>query len=281
MKTILYATDYSKNSVAALEFAHHLAIKLNSKLTVLHVFDVPISLASPVSISYMKKEKRLFVEHRAKLKAFCKEHLGDSHNGKGISFLVDENGSVPDSIMDKALKFDVDLIVVGTKGKSPVKEFFLGSTPKALIGKSSCPVLAVPEKYDELALRRIVYATDFEQADLFAINRLVAIAKKFDAEIRVVHITKQKEYAGEDQMEWFKDMLREKVDYAKLEFDLLFSDEIFKELVWYLEDSEADMLAMLERKESSFYQRYLQTDMVKKMVRNIHVPLLSFNVGGL
>lgn len=281
MKSILYATDYSKNSVAALKFAYHLAIKLNSKLTVLHVFDVPLSLASPVSVSYMKKEKRLFVEHRAKLKAFCKEHLGDSLNGKGITFLVDENNSIPDSIMEKSLKFDVDLIVVGTKGESRVKEFFLGSTPKALILKSSCPVLAIPEKSDNLVLRRIVYATDFEQADIFAINRLVAIAKKFDAEIRVVHITTTDEYAGDQQMEWFKDMLRQKVKYPKLEFHLLLSDDIYRELIGYLEDSKSHMLVMLERKESTFYQKYFKTDMVKKMVKSIKVPLLSFNERGL
>lgn len=70
MKTILYATDYSNNSVAALRMAHLLAKKFISKLIVMHIFDVPISVASPLSMSYMKKEKRLFVENRAKLKEF-------------------------------------------------------------------------------------------------------------------------------------------------------------------------------------------------------------------
>ena len=65
MKTILYATDYSENSVAALRMAQLLAKKLGSKLIVMHVFDIPISLASPVSVSYLKKEKRLFVENRS------------------------------------------------------------------------------------------------------------------------------------------------------------------------------------------------------------------------
>lgn len=57
MKTILYATDYSQNSVAALLFANALAKKLDAQSVVMHVFDLPFSLASPVSIFYLEKEK--------------------------------------------------------------------------------------------------------------------------------------------------------------------------------------------------------------------------------
>ncbi len=281
MKTILYATDYSENSIAALQSAHLLTQKFNAKLIVMHVFDIPISLASPVSVSYMNKEKKLFVEHRAKLKEFLSEHLGSSWEAANISFVVDEDGSVWNGILEKALKFDANMIVVGTKGASQVKEFLLGSTTKALIQRAPCTVLAVPKTVKCTHFKKMVYATDFEQADNFALRRLVKIAKKFDAQVRVVHITTQKEYAGEEKMEWFKEMLNEKVDYKKMDFDLIFSDTIFEELVWYLEDSEADLLAMLERKNNTFYQKYIQNDMVRKMVKDIKVPLLSFNVVGL
>ncbi len=281
MKKILYATDYSQNSISALKLAHTLAKKFEANLMVMHVFDIPILLASPVSLTYLKKEKRLFVEHRAKLKSFCAEKLGDSFEKNAITFLVDENGSVPDGILEKAYILDVDLIVVGTEGTSQIREFILGSTPKALIRKSPYPVLAVPAKSVETDLKTMVYATDFEQADIFAIKRLVKIARKLDAEIRVIHITTQKEYAGKDQMEWFKEILQEKVSYKKLKFDFIFSDNVFEKLVWYLENSEADLLAMLERKESTVYQRYFQTDMVKKMIKTIDIPLLSYNIAAL
>lgn len=281
MKAILYATDYSQNSVAALRLANELAIKLEAKLIVMHVFDIPISLASPVSITYLNKEKKLFVEHKTKLKSFYRKHLSDFLDENMITFVVHEDGSVHDGILEKAFKFDIDLIVVGTKGASQIKEFILGSTAKNLIRKSSCPVLAVPEKSTMISPKKIVYATDFEQADIFAIKRLVKIAEIFNAEIKVVHITSKKEYAGPDQMEWFKEVLAEKLAYDKLEFAFIFSDAIFEELVGYLEDSQTDVLAMLERKESTFYQKYLQTDMVKKMLKTINIPVLSYSVGGL
>ena len=281
MKTVLYATDYSQNSVAALQLSYLLAQKFKAKLIVMHVFDIPISLASPLSVSYMNKEKQLFVENRSKLKTFCSEHLGEGRENANISFMVEEDGSVWNGILEKAIKFDADMIVVGTKGVSQVKKFILGSTTKALIRKAPCSVLAVPEAAKAVHFKKMVYATDFEQADIFALRRLVKIAKKFAAQVRVVHITTQKEYAGEEQMEWFKEMLKEKIDYKKLDFDLIISDTIFEELVRYLEDSEADLLVMLERKDNTLYQKYLQSDMVRKLVKDIKVPLLSFNVIGL
>lgn len=279
MKTILYATDYSKNSVSALRIAHIFAKKFNAKLIIMHVFEMPISLASTVTVTYLKKEKKLYVENRAKLKEFFTKHLDITD--MDLNFVVYEGTSVSSSILEKAIKFNADLICVGAKGASVLKELLLGSTANALLKKSPCALLVVPTGGEKTELTKMVYATDFEQADIFAINKLAKIAKKFDAQIRVVHITTRNEYDGEGQMEWFKETLKQKVDYAKMEFDLVFSEKVFEDLLWYLENAQADLLVMLERKESTFYQKYFQPDMVQKMVKNSPVPLLSFNAGGL
>ncbi len=281
MKTILYATDYSQNSVPALRLAHQWSIKFEAELLVIHVFDIPISVASTVSLSSMNKEKKLFVEHRAKLKGFVKEHLRDTQENDRISFVVKENGSVGNGILEKATKLDADVVVVGTKGVNPIRKFFLGSTTMALIRNASCAVLAVPPQFKTLNFKSIVYASAFEQADLFAINRLVKIAKVFDAQVRVIHITTQNEYAGDQQMEWFKEMLQTKVAYEKFDFDLIVCETIFEALNEYLSDIEADLLVMLEPKDTTFLEKYLQRDMVRKMVSEMTIPLLSFNVGGL
>jgi len=281
MKTILYATDYSENSVSALRLAYSLAKKFSAKLIVMHVFDMPITLASTVTVTYLKKEKKLYVENRAKLKNFVDHYLDTIEMYMDLNFVVYEGTSVSSSIIEKAIKFNADLICVGAKGTSVIKELLLGSTANTLLKKSPCALLVVPTGSEKTELTKMVYATDFEQADIFAINKLAKIAKKFDAQIRVVHITTRNEYDGEGQMEWFKETLKQKVDYAKMEFDLVFSENVFEDLLWYLENAEADLLVMLERKESTFYQKYFQSDKVQQMVKKSPVPLLSFNVGGL
>ncbi|MCM4151200.1 universal stress protein [Arenibacter sp. N53] len=280
MKTILYATDFSRQAVAALRLAYLMSENFNCKLIVMHVFSIPITL-STVSVSHINKEKRLLSENHSKLRDYCTRYLGEIRESSNIDFVVEENVSITDGIIGKAIEFDADLITVGTKGASAIKEFLLGSTTKGLIKKASCTVLSVPEMSRTDSFKTMVYATDFEQADIFAIKKLEIIASIFDAQIRIVHISSKEEYAGDQQMEWFKGMLQQNVRYGKITFDLIFSDQIFEELNGYLDKSEANLLAMLERKDNSFLQRYLRKDLVQKMVSNIAIPLLSFNTAGL
>lgn len=281
MNTIIYATDFSENSITALKVAHRFTKKFSSKLIVMHVFDMPISLTGTVAVSYLKKEKKLYAENHTKLRNFFDQNLDEVEMYLDLNFIVVEGNSVANAIMENAAKYNADLICVGTKGASALKEFLLGSTAKALLQKSPCALLVVPTNSKKILLNKMVYATDFEQADIFALNRLVKIALKFDAQINVVHFTAKNEYAGDDQMEWFKEMLQEKVHYANMEFNLIFSDTIFEDLLDYVNTTQANLLAMLERKESTFYQKYLQTDMVAKMIKDSTVPLLSFNVESL
>ncbi|MCW5517140.1 universal stress protein [Muriicola sp. Z0-33] len=281
MKTILYATDYSKNSVSALKLSYLLAKKFDAMLLLLHVFDTPPSLASSVSISHSKKKKELFIENLAKLKAFCMEHLGDDMQDVDCHLVVEENASSWSGILEKATQTRADLIVVGATGAGQLKELLMGSTTKALFRKSACAVLAIPADCDSLKFKTMVYASDFEQADIFALRSLVSMARKFDAQIRVVHIAPINEYKGEQQMEWFKNMVNQKVQYEKISYDQLISDSLTGALNGFLEDSGADLLAMLERQEKGAVSNLFHKDTVLKMENRIDIPLISYNVGGL
>lgn len=105
--------------------------------------------------------------------------------------------------------------------------------------------MAIPLNTRYMPPKTIVYATEFEEEDVYAIRKLSEIAKAFDTEIKVVQIVTQKEYSGETQMEWVKEMLKEKVWYDNMEFKLFFSDEIFESLHNYLGDVNTDLMVML------------------------------------
>ncbi len=281
MKSILCATDYSDHSVAALHLAHHLASRLDARLFVMHIFDMPLSLSSPVTLAYLKKEERLLAEHREKLAEFCTLHLGAHWQNDSTKLLVSEHNSVKDGILEKLVEYQIDMLVLGAKGANALKELFLGSTTEALIGSAPCAVLSVPDTFKSDSLKNIVYATDFEQADLFAINRLVKIAEAFDASVKVFHVTTKKEYAGDQQMEWFKDLLLQNVHYHRMDFVLRYSDNILDTLQRYLEESKADVLVMLEREDRGIYRKLFHRDIVVRMESKIDIPLMSFNVAGL
>ena len=281
MKTILYATDYSKNSIAALRYAQKLSIMLAARLVVTHVFSYPIVTQGMIIEHLPEMRKQALKIHRTKLEDFCKAHLGQEWKTKKIQIAPVEDLAILDGVLAIAADWHAKLIVVGAKGESAFQDTIVGTTTKRLIKKAACPVLAIPSEATYAAPKTIVYATDFEQEDVFAIQKTVELAQHFKSKIRVVHISTKKEYAGEIQMEWFKNALAEKVNYQSLEFKLLFSEDIFDSLRTYLVEVNADMVVMLEREKQGFLKKLFHRDLVKKMQSYGELPLLSFNEANL
>ncbi len=276
MKTILYATDYSDNSVAALQYAHTLSKKLNGKLLVLHVFVLSVTIASTVSLSYSRKEVKAFKEQRERLNSFCEEHLGIEPT-MNVTLRINEGTPAWESIINSANEMNVDFIVVGKKGESAIKKVLLGSTTSALVEKADCPVLAIPEKIASKEIKTMVYATALEEVDVLAIEKLVSIAKHLNASIKVVHIATKDEYAGEEQMEWFKEMLQQRINYNRLHFALWFSEDVFSALKQYLIEINPDILAMLERQGHSLIKSIWHRDIVKRMMTESKFPLMTYH----
>ena len=277
MKSLLYATDYSDNSIAALKLANRLRKKFKCKLYVVHVFDISATFMSTVSIAYARMEAAAFRDHRSRLLEFCVKHLGKDAQTNGIEVLVGEHGIASHGILEQASEVKPDYIVVGTKGSSAVREFLMGSTASALIEKSEFPVLTIPPEFQEEQFNSMVYATAFEEADIMAIKRIVDLAKSFNSTIKLVHISTKQEYAGEEQLEWFREMLRERVAYKDVDIELRFSEDIFESLNEFLEEVQPQLLVMLEREGHSLITNLWHRDLVKRMKQEIDIPLMSFH----
>tara|TARA_R110002167_G_scaffold33327_3_gene107060 strand:+ start:168 stop:1034 length:867 start_codon:yes stop_codon:yes gene_type:complete len=277
MKTILYATDYSDNAIAALKYAYQMSVKLDARLVITHVFDYPTVLGMEgLDEPFPHLEQNAFRMHRSKLGEFCQKHLGDNWDNPKIQLEAVENTSVITGILSKAEEWHASVIVVGMKGESLLVEILMGSTTKRLIEMAPCPILAIPADSTYAAIQTIVYATDFEEEDIHAIKKLVEIAEPLSAKIKIVHISTKNEYAGDLQMEWFKDTMRNTVKYPKIEFKLIFSENILESLKTYLGDVGADLIVMLEREKRGFL-KWFHKDKVKEMEAYGKVPLMSFN----
>jgi nucleotide-binding universal stress UspA family protein len=277
MKTIIFATDYSRNAVTAVKYAHGLSSKLGVNLLVIHIYSLPMMLGLEFDIFYDELEKTTLKKHNTKLKNFCKKHLGKDLAGINVKTEAFENLSVAHGILAKASANKAFMIVIGMKKESAIKELFMGDTSMSLIEKAPCPVLLVPENVSDNNLKSLVYATDFEQEDIGAIYKFSQIAKRFDAKITVVHIAPNIIDDANIKMEWFKEMVEQKVTYKKIKYKVLFSEEIFGTLKAYLDSNKIDLVAMLEREKSGFLKKLFQRDMVKEMESFGKIPLLSFN----
>jgi hypothetical protein len=78
-------------------------------------------------------------------------------------------------------------------------------------------------------------------------------------------------------MEWFREMVLTKIDYDRIHFEVLESNNILASLEKYTEKQNAGMIAMLERIHRGVPKNLFQRGKVKQMASRNQLPLLSFN----
>jgi nucleotide-binding universal stress UspA family protein len=140
LKRILVAVDGSQYSSRALGVAVGIAKQANSELIILHVRELPVSLANgdvevqtQMAEEASRKEAEKMLDDAAtaatkegvKTRKVMKEHLE----------------SVVKTIVEFSEKEDVDLIVVGTRGLGGFKRLVLGSVATGLVHYAHCSVL--------------------------------------------------------------------------------------------------------------------------------------------
>jgi len=135
---ILFATDGSKHSDAALERALHFAKLSGGTLTVVSVVDVyqEFYAEAPEIVEQVEKKAAEIVE-QAREKA---EKAGVKAQTKVLS------GHAAEEITALAGEIKAGAIVMGSHGRSGLKKVVLGSVAEKVIGLSTCPVLVVKAK---------------------------------------------------------------------------------------------------------------------------------------
>jgi len=144
LKKILYPTDFSEYSLAALPYAVSIAKQNNAELFCLHVVDMPKEeyltreYMVPLNEPHVPEDKVLRTA-RARMERFTKENL--SEIGKVTSRVL--TGVPFVEIIRYARDQSIDLIIIGTHGHSALAAMLLGTVAEKVVRKAPCPVLTV------------------------------------------------------------------------------------------------------------------------------------------
>jgi len=276
MKTILFGTDCTSNAASTLTYANRFSTIMKADLHILHVYDFPpINLSTIQSKEILKK--RMHEEQIELVKKYCEKYLkNDFHQNHIITHVV-ENSSISKSILDLSNILSPDLIMVGTKSEQNLRGYLAGNIANELLNKIDIPLLIVPNVVCMEKFSTLVYATDFEQEDIFAIQKSVEVAKSLEALIEVVHVYETDEYLAKENMEKFKKTLLKQVSYPGITFRTIASTKIKSGLLSVLNNKKASMLIMLERKHDWNFTNLFHKDLVKDMEAAIAIPMLVFN----
>ncbi|MCB0756428.1 MAG: universal stress protein, partial [Flavobacteriales bacterium] len=179
----------------------------------------------------------------------------------------------PIEILDSyAEKHDVDMIVMGTKGETVVKNRIFGSVASGVLEHVSCPTLFVPANAELNQPQNIAFATDLTNIDE-EIQELIAFAQFFNATINVVHVYPDLIDPSTFDEESTKLELIAKTSYPNITFNAVMDDDIIAGLDTYVESDRPDLIAMFTYK-SGVLEYLFNESQTEKMAMHSHTPLL-------
>jgi len=145
---VLFCTDFSENSDCAFDYAFGVAKRDDSILYILHIIpDIPDQYYAELQ-TFVKKDNiydvNKAIEKNCK-KKYEKQYLSKIKDKDKVRFVI-KPGREEDEILKFAKEENVDLIIIGTHGRTGVKHIFLGSVAEKVIRHSSLPVFVIPCK---------------------------------------------------------------------------------------------------------------------------------------
>jgi nucleotide-binding universal stress UspA family protein len=143
-KKVLFCTDFSKNSDCAFDYAFGIAKRDEGVLYILHVI--------PTTPDPYNLERWLTKEELDRVKATLQEDREKIYNDQYLSHIKDktkvkivtESGREDEKILKFAQKENIDIIVIGTHGRTGIEHFLIGSIAEKIIRHSPIPVFIIP-----------------------------------------------------------------------------------------------------------------------------------------
>ncbi len=275
-KNVLFATDFSPSSEMALPYARAIALRYGATIHLLHVVG-PHPLIGPLAIHYPNVED----EDEAARRALAKLIQSGALSGTSYTETI-ERGPVWDEVSKTIADRNIDLIVLGTHGRSGLKHLVLGSVAEQIFRHADCPVLTVgPKTHDgfrEGKVDKIVYATDFSSASRAALSYALSLARANRSQMILVHAVLP--IVSGDAILILPDEL---VETANLEMSHLVPDDIRHEEIVRIgpaadlildiaSDRKADLIVMGAHRGTSSHTPWAVTHQV---VCNALCPVLT------
>jgi nucleotide-binding universal stress UspA family protein len=142
-RNILVAIDGSKESDKAIEVAIDLAVKLEAKVTFLHVVNVP-ELGEVPGMSE-KPDKAIRDRLMDAGKKILEKATQSARRKKVVTSEKISFGYPADTIVKEASTLGVDLVAMGSRGTTGIRRVMIGSTAEKVLRWSNVPVLIVKE----------------------------------------------------------------------------------------------------------------------------------------
>ena len=276
MKNVLLPTDFSDNSWNAIEYALQFFKEETCNFYLLHVNTLDNLIVGDTA--YIPTQTEIETVHvkpaKQKLKQLLKRVSNTFKPNKNHHFytLTDYSFMI-ESIRKHVKEKHIDMIVMGTKGASGLKEYIIGSNAGDVITKVKCTTLIVPENAKYEPHKEIAFPTDFTMSyDIQTLQPISELLSKKDAVLRVLHITKKSSVLNKEQ-EYNKELIEEVFDGLDYSFHFLTNSKLENAIQCFVESRDIDIIVMVA-KNLNYFQHILFHTRVEKISYHTEIPFL-------
>lgn len=280
MKKILVPTDFSKEAQTAAEVASGIARKSGAQLILLHVIEEGSKESFKVTgeVAYADMEDKLFTMKLIERTRKQMERFAESSFFSGVKVIQElRMGSPYHGMRAIITEHKVDLVVMGTAGKSNLTEMIIGSNTEKVVRHAHCPVLTIQKKPVRSEFKNIVYATSMSK-DEEVFSRIVKKAQTmYDSTIHLVRINTPGNFQRDAVVKKYMNDFAKKLQLKNYTVNV-FNDITEEEGIIYFADSiNADMIAMATHGRTGF-AHVLAGSIAEDVVNHSKRPVLTFVV---
>jgi nucleotide-binding universal stress UspA family protein len=296
VKNVLFATDFSPCSEQALPYATAICRRFGSTLHTAHVLSDASLLMMTGGVDYVSMStiyEDAHTEAKEKLDQISDRLEGIPHHNyvrhgqvwKNLAGIIEEN--------------QIDLIVVGTHGRTGLGKLLLGSVAEDILRHATCPVLTVGPKVSghpklpafqkrgrdlaplELELREIVFATNFDQDSVLVAQEAASLAQEFCSRLTMVHVIEDYSHLGsrpgpiEESVVRLKSLVPNDAALQYSPETVLEFGHASKCILKVAADREADMIVLGARTSAEVGTTHLPWSTAHDVIAQAHCPVLT------
>ncbi len=192
LKSVLFLTDFSEASQAALPFALAIGREFGSTIHAFHVLTpAPLICAAPETTAVAVEAQEEYAE--SEMQRLEAQLAGVPHDAmlvRGISVWAPIEQAIEDS--------HANLLVIGTHGRTGAQKLLLGSVAEEIFRLSPIPVLTIgpwarKEIHNAAHFHRVLFATDFTPESLAAAPYAISLAQENEARLILLHVVHERD----------------------------------------------------------------------------------------
>ena len=286
---VLVPVNFSEYAENGAVYALQIAAGINADIVLLNAYFNPI-LSIPGSLepySYMigvdRDMRKLEEETLTNLEAMRQmlEERISKEKISNVEIRFDMIQGYPgESILAYAEEFNPSVIVMGSTGKSSKGLTPFGKVTAKVLENAKIPVMTVPLGYNAYQFKKpqkVIYITNLDNTDYFALERLAGFAEYFDAKILCIHASMiESDEEEESRMREIKQYISEQLGVTNLECGILESADPQSGLEDFIKERGADVLAFSTQKRS-LLMKFFDQGPAHRFLYQTDVPLLVYH----